>query len=271
LPHTLGVPETVVRRLCNNLAVVPVVRVRSCLLAAATAVLTVTPVAAGRGVPSLHPDIPAATRQRLAPVTERASLASHVDGEAFSARRDVFEYLLDHPEFATHVTRMLKLARYRVWAVPGGFGLDDGWGTVGRFEIVYAAPGIRVMHAQGEYQQRMLPNIRGQAIISITYAATPATGGKARIAATVDSYVKLESKVAAAAGLLARSVAHAKADKEGNRLVRLFARTTRAIEENPAGVWNALRERPDVPRRELEEFRRLLSLPAVAEPTAARR
>ena len=235
------------------------------------AILGVSPVAAGRGAPTLPADIPPATRQRLALVTDRASLASHVDGEPFRARRDIFEYLLDHPDFATHVTRTLKVARYRVWTVPGGFGLDDGWGTVGTFEVVYGAPGIRVMHVQGEYQQRLLPNIRGQVIISITYAATPARDGKATIAAAVDSYVTLDSKVLAAAGLLARTVAHAKAEKEGSRLVRMFARTTHAIDENPAAVWNALRERPDVPRRELEEFRRMLSLPPVAEPRAAAR
>ena len=246
-------------------------RARACLLAAATALLVITPVAAGRGVPSLPAEIPPATRQRLALVTDRASVAAHVDGEPFRARRDIFEYLIDHPEFATHVTRTLKTARYRVWRVPNGFGLDDGWGTVGTFEIVYAAPGIRVLHAQGEYQNRVMPNIRGQAIISLTYAATPSSDGTATIAAAVDSYVKLEGKVMAAAGLLARSVAHAKAEKEGSRLVRTFARTTHAIADDPAAVWQALRERPDVPRRELEEFRRLLNLPPAAEPTAATR
>jgi len=128
-----------------------------------------------------------------------------------------------------------------------------------------------VLHAQGEYQNRLLPNIRGQAIISLTYAATPSGDGTATIAAAVDSYVKLEGKVMAAAGVVARNVAHAKAEKEGSRLVRTFARTTHAIADNPAAVWQALRERPDVPRRELEDFRRLLSLPPVAEPTAATR
>ena len=230
----------------------------------------VTPVTAGRGAPKLPSEIPAGTRQRLATVIDQPSLAAHVDGEPFRARREVFEYLLDHPEFATHVTRALKVARYRVWTVPGGYGLDDGWGTVGTFEFVHVAPGARVMHARGEYQHRVLPSIRGQAIISITYAATPSSDGKATIAAAVDTYVKLESKLLAATGMLARKVAHAKAEKEGNRLVRLFARTTRAIEENPAAVWDAVRQRPDVPRRELEEFRRLLSLPPGVPPTARR-
>jgi hypothetical protein len=236
-----------------------------------TVVLLVPALAAGWTAPRLPAEIPASTRQRLATVTDRPSLAAHVDGAPFRARRDVFEYLLDHLEFATHVTRALKVARYRVWTVPGGYGLDDGWGTVGTFETVYVAPGVRVLHAQGEYQHRVLPNIRGQAIISITYGATPASDGKSTIAAAVDTYVKLESKLLAATGLLARQVAHAKAEKEGSRLVRVFARATRAIEENPAAVFAALRERPDVPRRELEEFRRLLSLPPVVEPAAAAR
>ena len=225
---------------------------------------------AGPDAPELPVELPPAARQRLEPVAQLASLAAQVEGQPFRARRDIFEYLLDHPDFATHITRAVRSARYRIWTVPGGYGIDDGWGTVGTFQLVYAAPGIRVMHAKGEYQQRVLPDIRGEAIITISYAATPTGDGRSTIAAAVGSFVKLDSKLLRAAGRLASSVAHAKAEKEGVRLVKTLARTTRAIEENPAAVWEALRKQPDVPRRELEEFRRLLSLPPVAGPSAAR-
>ena len=230
-----------------------------------------SPVAADRTVPPLPSEIPPATRQRLQSVTERASVAARVDGQPFRARRDVFEYLLDHPDFATHVTRTLRAARYRIWTVPGGFGIDDGWGTVGTFQVVHVSPGLRVMHAQGEYRQKILPNVRGQAVVTISYAATPAGGGVSTIAAAVGSYVTLDSAVMAVAGRLASAVAHAKAEKEGNRLVRLFARTTHAIEENPIALCEALQRRPDVPRRELEEFRRLLNLPRGSGTAAATR
>jgi hypothetical protein len=231
-------------------------------------VLLAGPVAAGSRAPELPPGMPATTRARLEPVTELASLATRVEGQPFQARRDIFEYLLDHPDFATHVTRVVRAARYRIWSVPGGFGIDDGWGTVGTFEVVYVAPGIRVMHAKGEYQPHVLPDIQGEAIVTISYAATPAGDGKSTIAAAVGSYVKLDSAILRAVGMLATSVAQAKARKEGVRLVKTFARATRAIEENPAAVWEALRRRPDVPQRELEGFRRLLSLPAAAGPAA---
>jgi hypothetical protein len=246
-------------------------RVCTRVLAGATVVVLALPVVASWAAPALPPGLPHATRERLAPVTERASLSARVDGHPFQARRDIFEYLLDHPDFATHVTRVLRAARYRIWVVPGGFGIDDGWGTVGTFEIVHVAPGIRVLHAKGEYQQALLPDIRGEAIITITYATTPAADGKSTIAAAVGSHIKLDSALLRATGVLATAAARAKAEKEGVRLVKTLARATRGIEDNPAAVWTALRERPDVPRRELEEFRRLLRLPAASEPAAARR
>ena len=36
---------------------------------------------------------------------------------------------------------------------------------------------------------------------------------------------------------------------------------SRAIEENPADVYARVRERADVPKQELEEFRKLLRVP----------
>ena len=38
-------------------------------------------------------------------------------------------------------------------------------GAVGAVEVVYGAPGVRVIYAKGEYQQAILPNIRGQAVV----------------------------------------------------------------------------------------------------------
>ncbi len=224
--------------------------------------------AAAGGRIELPRQIPEVTRGRVQLVTDNPSLAVKVDAEPFVARRDIFEYLLDHPEFATHVTRALKLARYRIWKTPGGLGIDDGWGTVGTFELVHAAEGLRLMYARGVYRQKILPDIQGQAVVVIDYGARPASNGQSHINAAVSGFVKLDSRILALASKLATSVATAKGEKEARRLVKLFAKTTRAIEADPAGVFAKVRQRPDVPAPELEEFRRLLSLPADAAPRA---
>ncbi len=217
---------------------------------------------AERAAPTLPGDLPAPARARLGAVTDQPSLTTRVDGEPFKARRELFEFLLDHPEFATHVARSLRFARYRIWRTPEGLAIDDGWGTTGTFEVVHAGPGTRVMAARGVYQQRILPDIHGQAVVVIDYGGQPGADGRAQIHTTVSGWVKLDSGLLAWAARLAGAVARAKADKEGKRLVKVFARTTRAVEESPAQVYETLRQRPDVPPRELEEFRRLLNVPA---------
>jgi hypothetical protein len=210
--------------------------------------------------------IPAAERVKLERVASSAVVSTHYEGESFAARPDVFEFLLDHPEFATHITRALRIARYRIWHTPEGMFLDDGWGAVGRFTIVHAGHGVRVVYASGQYEQAFVPTIRGEAVGVLTYATRPDADGHSRLVTSIDGYVKLDSGMLGMATRLAGPAAAHKADLEAKRLTRVFARTSRAIEENPAAVYESLRQRPDVPRAELEAFRDLLNLPRTSKP-----
>jgi hypothetical protein len=227
--------------------------------AAATALAAAGPLALPAGVP-------APERMRLERVAASAVVSTHYDGEPFPARRDVFEFLLDHPEFATHVARALRTARYRIWHTPDGLFIDDGWGAVGRFTIVHASSGVRVVYAFGHYEQPFLPTIRGEAVAILKYTSRPTSDGKSGLVTSVDGYVRLDSGMLGMATRLAGPAAAHKADLEAKRLTRVFARTSRAIEENPAAVYEALRQRPDVPRADLEAFRDLLSLPRTSRP-----
>ena len=233
----------------------------TCAVAGLAVILLVSGALAAKPSPILPAQIPAGERTRLQQLAEAASVSAQAAGEPFVARPDVFEFLLNHPEFATHVSRALKLARYRIWRGPdGGLWLDDGWGLVGQFSIVYAAAGMRVAYAHGQYQSGLLPSIRGQAVVVIEYGMSPTADQRSLISSAVTGFVKLDSRIVALAGMLAGSVATAKAEKEAKRLVKIFAKATRAIEENPARVHEAVRQRPDVPPAELDEFRRLLGL-----------
>jgi hypothetical protein len=217
-------------------------------------------VGAAPATPPLPEHMPPGERERLTRVTEAASVSTHVDGEPFPAPPAVFEYLLDHPEFASHVTRTLKLARYRIWTTPEGLYLDDGWGATGHFALVYAAPGTRVMYARGQYKHRFLPSIRGQAVVMFGYGFQPMAAGRDRVTSTITGFVKLDSRILAFATKLASGIAQDKADTEARKMVKVFARVSQAVQDNPAGVYEQLRQRPETPRRELEEFRQLLKV-----------
>src|SRR4029077_13305472 len=89
-------------------------------------------------------DLAEQERARLQQVTQHASVTAQSNGESFLVRGDVFEYLLDHPDFATHVIRALEIGRYRIWREPDGLWLDDDAGALVQFHIAYAAHGSRV-------------------------------------------------------------------------------------------------------------------------------
>lgn len=214
---------------------------------------------AGAAALSLPAEIPPGERHRLEDVAAAAAVSTRVEAEPFVTRPEVFEYLVDHPEFATHVTRALKLARYRIWRAGADLALDDGWGATGVFRVVHAATGLRVMYARGEYNKALLPTINGEAVTIIAWDYTPAPGGRRVAHTTVSGFVKFDSRVMTLAVKAARGIAQRKADLEARRLMRTFARVSRAIEEDPASVLERVRARPDVPQRELAEFSRIVN------------
>jgi hypothetical protein len=117
------------------------------------------------------------------------------------------------------------------------------------------------VYGRGHYQSGFLPTIQGQAVVVLEYRVQPAEAGHSLISPALTGFVKLDSSLLALAGRIAGTVATAKAEKEARRLVKMCVSVSRAIDENPAQVLEQLRQRPDVPLSDLEEFRRLLRLP----------
>jgi len=208
----------------------------------------------------LPSQVPAKERQQFEDIVKRSFASTRMEFEPYTVRPEIFEYLLDHPEFASHVTRTLKAARYKIWREAGSLWLDDGWGVKGTFALAHAEPGLRLMHAQGAYQSA-LPDIKGRAVVALAYTFQPAPQGRQQVATALTSFVQIDSAVLRAIGKMGGSLVQKKADREARQLLRVFSKVSRAIEDNPADVYARVRERPDVPKQELEEFRKLLRVP----------
>jgi hypothetical protein len=230
------------------------------LAASAILVLCLTAVVTAAAVMPLPRDLPIGQRTRLEAIAQAAAVSTRVEADPFPARPEVFRFLLDHPEFATRVTRVLKIARYRIWREADGLHLDDGWGAIGRFDVVHATPRTRVMHARGVYRKALLPDIHGEAVVSIEYTVRPGADGTGLIAAVVTGFVKLDSGFLSVATRLATPLAQAKADREARGLVKVFAKVLRATAEQPAELLERLAREPDVDPGELAAFRALLDL-----------
>ncbi len=211
--------------------------------------------AGGDAAPALPPGVPAAERTRIENVLAHATIQTRVEIEPYPLRLDVFDYLLNHPDFATQVTRALKLARYRIWTSADGLNLDDGWGVKGVITPFYGDKGLRVVYARGRYEQSVLPDIRGQAIIFVRYGENGAVAGKPALVTSMEVFAWLDSGMIAS---LAGSVAKAKATSEARHALKVFARLSNHLELRADEVLAELARHPEVSRAELAELRRLL-------------
>ena len=216
------------------------------------------------------PTLPSGLPARVHAVASRAAVSTRVEGEAFVARPQLFEYLLDHPQLASDVARTLRYGRYRIWRSDQGLVLDDGWGVTGTFEIVHAVQGRRVVYARGRYESGWLPDIHGRAVVAVDYAVTPSDDGRSLIRPTVTGFLRLDTRFADSFARMAGALAQAQADKKARRLARTFAKTARAIEADPAGIYALVKPVTSAPAADLEGFRRLLNLPAEPAATPAR-
>ena len=208
----------------------------------------------------LPPQLPPKDRERVNAIVKNAFASTQQQVEPYPARPEIFEYLLDHLEFAGHVARALKAARYKIWRDQQGLWLDDGWGVRGTFFTLYGEPGLRLIHAQGAYQSA-LPDIKGRAVVALAYKFEPAAQSRQQVATTLTSFVHIDSAVIRAIGKIGGPFVQTKADREARRLLRVFAKVSRAIEENPGEAYARIRDHPGAPKPELEEFRRLLRVP----------
>jgi hypothetical protein len=231
------------------------------VLSVVAAGLCVSAAAAAAPVLSIPARVAPGARVQLEGVTKDPLVTTRVEGPEHAMRPEVFEYLLDHPDFASHVSRALGLARYKIWRAGDDLWLDDGWGTRGTFELVYAARGVRLYLARGAFDQRFLPEVRGEAVAVFEYQFKPDGPGRTLVASAASGYLQVDNAILRSLGKMAAPFVQSKADKETGQLLRVFARVSRAIEENPAEVYRKVSERPDVPRAELQQFRVLLGLP----------
>jgi len=208
---------------------------------------------------ALPADLPTAERARLSEVTERASVSARSVSDTFRVRRDLFEYLLDHPELASHIIQALQINRFRIWREPDGLWLDDRAGSLVTFQTVYAAPGSRVFFMQGRYQPAVLPAIYGRVVAVLEYTVAPADQGKSLIALAMATFVRIDNAVYGVLARLFTAVIAPRATRVTNRIVVDIAKTARVIDSDPDAVIAAVRDRSGVPLDDLAEFRRLLA------------
>ena len=134
----------------------------------------------------------AARPRRPRPLEDSPRTRSSPPGSSPRAVRDaprsVREFLLDHPDFASHVTRALGLARYRIWrdeATGSGSTTGGGEGPVhDRARRAGRARDVRARPLRAEADARH----RGEAVATLTFAFSPGSNGRTMVSTSATGY-----------------------------------------------------------------------------------
>jgi hypothetical protein len=203
-------------------------------------------------------------RARAEAVLGHEIFAQRVTGIRYRSREAVFEFLLDHPDFAASVARALRLGQYQLDRVGDDEYMgDDARGARGVVRLLYADPGRRLYHLEGRYDGNGLPSIAGEMLVLLEYRHEDDGAGSTVVDSSLTGHVKIDTPVVGLlAGVLtglARPVVTRAVEQKVRRFFNTVARVSRWAYDEPDELFAALEGNPAVPQGEtLTDFSRIL-------------
>lgn len=203
-------------------------------------------------------------RQALEEVVRAPTLSREVKGLRFRSRKEVYEYLLDHPDFAAAVARALNFSEYQiakdgkfVRASDGSYWGTDGRGATGHLRVVYADEKKRVFFLEGTYEKKWLPTISAKAVVILAFEHKADREGS-YVENNLYGYLKMDNAFVALLAKLLQPVMGGATDRKMKRTLGLGARISEEAYRDPAGFLKKLEGSPLLPQQEFDEFRRIL-------------
>lgn len=221
-----------------------------------------------RQIPWDRIDLPTASLVRDA--VAGAVVVHEVDGIWYRSREEVFHFLIEYPDFAANVARVLKEGKYRVRQTTSGYEADDGRGAHGFFKPVLADGDRRVFYLEGRYEQPFLPTLSGRLVL-VLETRHRTNGGTSYGETRVASFLRLDNAVLARLAHLVLPLSKSLMDRRIRRFFRHVERVSQRAYDDPEGLAEELPRHPDLPAERVAQFRQVLlanQLPRWAEPLA---
>ena len=196
--------------------------------------------------------LPPPLQERLRDVVDHAAFERGVRDVTFRSREPIFLYFLEHPDFAAAAARALRVANYQVR--PQGDGTywgDDTRGAMGVFEVVYADPHKRVVHAQGTYDTPWLPTIHARIVLVLDFEHWNGADGHAYARSDVMGYLRVDNRFLEALARLVGPIVVGAVDRKVARTAGIAAKVSERAYDDPAGFLEALRKLPEIDRAHL--------------------
>jgi hypothetical protein len=211
----------------------------------------------GRGIPWDALDRESYLRVR--DVVADAFAAREVRDIIFRSRPEVLEFLLDHPDFASHVGLALRRGKYRLRRAGDAYEAEDGQGAYGRMWQLLRDGGRRMFYIEGHYDGLVLPTFSGRLVVLLDTAHREGLDGMTYCEARFAGFVKFDSGVAEILVRAMRALSEAQVDRGVRRFFRHVAAVSQRAYDDPEGLADELDGRPGLSPDILARFRRVLT------------
>ncbi|MFQ5846132.1 MAG: hypothetical protein ACE5IQ_00485 [Candidatus Methylomirabilales bacterium] len=195
------------------------------------------------------------TSQEIREVVEGASYVGEKKGVIFKGHRAVYEYLLNHLDFASQLGRVLDLSDYAVEQTGArGYEATTPRGGWAHLQVIYAEGEKRVVLARGRY---------GRAVVVLDYTSFNREG-ESYILSDLYGYVRADNPILdLLLGLFGGILSH-----RVNKIFSSVAELSERAYTAPATFYAELLRHPELPAHHRLEFAEILNRASHGEARA---
>jgi len=219
--------------------------------------LTLSTRDAGPDIPwdRLRPD----DYREVRDVVGGAFAVREVQNIVFRSRPAVYEFLLDHPEFAAEVARALRRGKYQLRRSGEVYELEDGPFARGRVRQLLAEGGRRVFLMEGRYEPPLVPLLAGRIVLVLDSEHVEGSDGQIYCQIAVAGHVRFDTELTAWVARVSRSLSETRVEGKVRSFFKHAAVVSRRAYDDPEGLAELMASQPGLNSHTLAAFREVLT------------
>jgi len=174
----------------------------------------------------------------------------------YKTDESILKFMMDHPVFLSATLKAMKIRNYLVKrGTDGMYVFNDRKGIIGKFELIYSAPGKRYYYGFGGYYG-MIFKLLGRGALLFEYRGVGGNPSRTYVSANV--YTQVDNIVLEILLKILKPIIMPLMDKKIYKFIDETQKLAREITTNPEKVYQVVKESGHVDEKELEEFRSLV-------------
>ncbi|WP_455379011.1 hypothetical protein [Petrachloros mirabilis] len=174
---------------------------------------------------------------RLESIISTYTTATKVGPLRTALSEPMHRYLLDRPPLAAAMINRLSLGPQRAELRGENlYWVNDGEGTEGTVQLVLQDGRTRIYYLEGTHRTRLLPNVRGKAVVFLLMDSVKDANGNESMDNTVVAYTKLDNPILSGLASLLRPLIGGVATRKLAKGAEVLNRLGLEMRDNPERV-----------------------------------